>query len=79
MTTKKLQMRYCKAKAESYPLFDKNHCTKEDPSTEADLKEYLTSLSQRIFETYNIQGDKIKLFLDLQNINGCRRFDSPWA
>jgi len=42
---------------------------KEDPSTQADLKEYLTSLSQRIFETYNIQGDKIKLSLDLQHTN----------
>jgi len=40
-----------------------------DPSTQADLKEYLTSLSQRIFETYNIQGDKIKLSLDLQHTN----------
>lgn len=42
---------------------------KDGPSSILDLGEYLTNLSQQIFNTYNIDGDKIRLHLDLKKIN----------
>jgi len=58
----------CQSRVLSMSLIHQN-LYKDGPSSQLNLKTYLTNLGENIFSTYNIQNDKIKLISDIEDIS----------